>query len=181
MICVRFVRSPGKDDQQASGMCSVTIQESFLGWRYEYGSNMHGENDWESGDGWGHPGRVWRVRWRRVYKTLEGYWYIKSGRRLCICPLLRHQLTVQTYWGGEGAPLCSPVLWPVGFWQEYQVHQWRRKSSSTNGAETADVHMRKNEVGPQTHTIEQNELPMEQWPKYTNLEERRMGENLFKE
>ena len=43
------------------------------------------------------------------------------------------------------------------------------------------MHMRKNEVGPQTHTIEQNELPMEQWPKYTNLEERRMGENLFKE
>lgn len=45
MICVRFVRSPGKDDQQASGMCSITIQESFLGWRYEYGSNMHIEND----------------------------------------------------------------------------------------------------------------------------------------
>ena len=82
MICVRFVRSPGKDDQQASGMCSITIQESFLGWRYEYGSNMHIENDWESGNGWGHPGRVWRVRRRRVYKTLEAYWYIKSGRRL---------------------------------------------------------------------------------------------------
>lgn len=45
MICVRFVRSPGKDGQQASGTCSVTIQESFLGWRYEYGSNTHVEND----------------------------------------------------------------------------------------------------------------------------------------
>lgn len=50
LICVRFVKFPGKDDQQASGHVALQFFspesfECFLVWRYEYGSNMHVEND----------------------------------------------------------------------------------------------------------------------------------------
>lgn len=78
-------------------------------------------------------------------------------------PSLRHQLTLYRHTEAgkrlHSAPqFCGQLVFDKGT----RSISGEENHLPTNGAETADVHMRKNEVGPQTHTIEQNELQMEQ-------------------
>lgn len=82
---------------------------------------MYVESDWESGSGWDHPGKVWRVK-----GGLQNSWGVLIYKvREKTVSSARHQLTLCTALGqGRGiarrSSLCPPVLRPVGFRQGYQ-------------------------------------------------------------